>query len=310
MPKFCSECGYKLDTQHKFCPNCGFEIKNSGEELNNKTENLSKTYETDSVEIIICENCGEENPSQNSICQGCGIQLKNVKRVKKEVAFTPQVKKESVQTAKVEKQKEHNKPVKKKETVEVKAKAEGKQLDTKKMMIISGGILIVIIIILLTSGVFDSGVEHNTTQNVNQDNKSGVNLTNIELTNELENKVKANPTDKVSTLQLANLLQDSGFFDRAITYYKKYLEMEPSNADARVDLGTCYYNLNDYPNATKEMEIALRHQPKHQVAHLNLGVVNLTAGNLEAAKEWFQKAVDIDPNSEIGKRAQELLHSH
>ena len=62
--------------------------------------------------------------------------------------------------------------------------------------------------------------------------------------------------------------------------------------------------------AIAEMEAALKYQPKHQIAHLNLGIVNLSAKNLVASKEWFQKTVDIDPNSEAGKRAQELLTSH
>ena len=55
---------------------------------------------------------------------------------------------------------------------------------------------------------------------------------------------------------------------------------------------------------------ALEYQPKHQIAHLNLGIVNLTAGNLQKSKEWFQKAVQLNPNSDIGKRAQELLTTH
>jgi Tfp pilus assembly protein PilF len=58
------------------------------------------------------------------------------------------------------------------------------------------------------------------------------------------------------------------------------------------------------------MEIALQYQPKHQLAHLNLGIVNLTAGNVDESKEWFRKAIEIDPNSQAGKRAQELLQSH
>ena len=40
------------------------------------------------------------------------------------------------------------------------------------------------------------------------------------------------------------------------------------------------------------------------------GIVNLTAGNLSRAKEWFKKAMELDPNSDAGKKAQELLTSH
>jgi tetratricopeptide (TPR) repeat protein len=106
------------------------------------------------------------------------------------------------------------------------------------------------------------------------------------------------------------LLQDSKLFEKAISNYKKYLVKNPENADARVDMGICFYNLGDYPAAISEMENALKYQPKHQIAHLNLGIVNLTARNIDASKEWFRKTVKLDPNSEAGKRAQELLSSH
>jgi tetratricopeptide (TPR) repeat protein len=86
--------------------------------------------------------------------------------------------------------------------------------------------------------------------------------------------------------------------------------MKPTNADARIDMGVCYYNLKQYDKAIAEMEKALKNSPNHQIGHLNLGIVNLGAGNLDKSKEWFQKAVNINPNNDIGKRAQELLQSH
>jgi Tfp pilus assembly protein PilF len=58
------------------------------------------------------------------------------------------------------------------------------------------------------------------------------------------------------------------------------------------------------------METALKYSPKHQIAHLNLGIVNLAARNVDASKEWFKKTTELDPNSEAGKRATELLSSH
>ena len=138
----------------------------------------------------------------------------------------------------------------------------------------------------------------------------GVDLANLEEINQLEEKLKANPEDMESTLHLSHLLQDAGFYDKAIASYKKYLEKNPKNADARVDMAICYYNLNDYTNAIIEMETAIKYQPSHQLAHLNLGIVNLAAQNVDASKAWFRKAVELDPNSEAGKRAQELLNSH
>jgi hypothetical protein len=36
----------------------------------------------------------------------------------------------------------------------------------------------------------------------------------------------------------------------------------------------------------------------------------MNAGNMAVAKKWLQKAYDINPNNEVGKRAQELIKSH
>ena len=86
--------------------------------------------------------------------------------------------------------------------------------------------------------------------------------------------------------------------------------MVPNDADVLVDMGVCYYSLRNYDEAIKTMTEALKYKPNHQIAHLNLGIVNLAEGNVEKSKEWLKKAVDIDPNSEVGKRAEELLNSH
>ena len=58
------------------------------------------------------------------------------------------------------------------------------------------------------------------------------------------------------------------------------------------------------------MKKALEYKPNHQIGHLNLGVVNLTAGNVDVAKEWFQKAIELGPETEVGKKAKDLLNSH
>jgi tetratricopeptide (TPR) repeat protein len=188
-----------------------------------------------------------------------------------------------------------------------------KTLNPKVLYAILIGGFAVIAIIILTSGMLDSAPVNSSVMNQNQvqpNTNSGVNLNNMQMINDLEAKIKQNPEDYNSLLQLAHLKNDSGLFEAAIQNYKTYLEKNPKDADARVDMGVCYFNLKDYPNAIKEMETALKYVPNHQIAHLNLGVVNLSAGNLEKSKEWLKKAYEIDPTSEIGKKAEQLLNNH
>lgn len=188
-----------------------------------------------------------------------------------------------------------------------------KTLNPKVLYGILIGGFAVIAIIILTSGILDSTPVTQTTMNQDQvqpNTNSGVNLNNMQLINDLEAKIKQNPEDYKSLLELAHLKNDSGLFDAAIVNYKTYLEKNPKDADARVDMGVCYFNLQDFPNAIKEMETALKYVPDHQIAHLNLGVVNLSAGNIEKSKEWLKKAYDLNPTSEVGKKAEQLLNNH
>lgn len=190
-----------------------------------------------------------------------------------------------------------------------------KSLDIKAIYgLVLGGIILIFLVLYL-SGVFDaSKIPPANTMNFNnqqpQTQQPGVDLSAIQKINELEAKVKANPNDHQSLLELAHLRMDSGFYEQAIQNYRSYLEHHPEDADVRIDMGVCYFNLKDFNTAITEMEKALQFQPKHQIGHLNLGVVNLNAGNIEKAKDYFKKAVEINPNTEAGKKAQQLLTSH
>jgi tetratricopeptide (TPR) repeat protein len=127
---------------------------------------------------------------------------------------------------------------------------------------------------------------------------------------ELENSVAANPDDMNLTLQLANSLHDILSYDKAVSYYKVYLKVNPKDANARVDLGICYKELGKFTEAENEMKTALHYVPNHVHAHFNLGIVYLSEGNIEESNKWLKRTVALDPSSEVGKRAQQLLTQH
>ena len=290
---YCPECGFKIDGNYNFCPNCGSKI---GRGLNETSE-----IPEHSRENKVCKNCGEENPVENVNCFSCGVPLRG--SVERKLNKSKKV---SEKSAKINLTKGDATDSKKNVSQE-------KVLDNKKVLVISAAVVAIFVLALLISGVFDPGSQSEVSQinsGTSSSNSNNVNLANMEEINKLENKVKENPDDLESTLHLAHMQQDAGLSEKAIENYKKYLSKFPEDADARVDMGICFYNLNDFNKAIAEMETAIKYQPKHQIAYLNLGIVNLTAKNLAASKEWFQKTVELDPNSEAGKRAQELLKSH
>lgn len=298
MQKFCGNCGYEFEREMKFCPECGTRVTQSTL-IEEKVESYTAT-------ITVCNNCGEENPLKNKNCDGCGAKLYGIKKEK-----TVTVNKENKPPYQ-----KPSEPVKQKQLKNSKSKNQKNQKDTagkndfdsKKMLLIISLVGIFAIVILITTGVFGGAeVEAN---NITQNSNSGVNLNSLSEINALEETVANNPSDISSLLTLANLQQDSGLFEKAIINYKKYLDVNPSNPDARIDMGVCYFSLMDHENAIMEMERALEYNPTHQIGHLNLGVVNLNAGNIDVSKEWLNKAVEINPNSDAGKRAQDLLTSH
>ncbi len=135
----------------------------------------------------------------------------------------------------------------------------------------------------------------------------------------LEAAVTADPKNRAALLSLANAQHDNGLFMRAVETYKTYLQLQPNDPDARVDMGVCYFELGlaDTVNpgrffslAITEMETAIRNAPTHQPSAFNLGVVHLRNGDLEASNRWFRKAVAMNSASELGKRAQQLLEQH
>lgn len=125
--------------------------------------------------------------------------------------------------------------------------------------------------------------------------------------NSAREAAEANPDNPDALLAYANALHDADMNDQAIVQYRRYLEFVPDNPDARVDLGICYFEKKDYATAITEMETAVAKHPDHQLGNYNLGIVNLNAGNKDKAREWFEKARDLDPTSPHGINAAQLL---
>lgn len=198
-----------------------------------------------------------------------------------------------------------------------------RKLDTKKISYIVIFLFIAGAVILIASGTFyeppvvstvnqgghspNDGHDHGNNTNPS-DPHGGADMTKLQQINDLQKKFDNNPNDFNTLLDLAHLLNDSGFKERAIEKYKIYLESKPNTPDVLVDMGVCYYEMGDAQNAITYMEKAVQIEPNHQIGNLNLGIVNFSIDNKTKALEWWRKALKIDPNSQVGQRAQTFIN--
>lgn len=253
---------------------------------------------------INCSICGESIESTFSFCPSCGVSIKkedNKTNLKEVLSSSHSETKKGKKKSNLGNDKNNlENPI-----VE-------KKISLIKLLYIIIGLVVIGFVILLSTGLFDkvkSTTSSNNLENI-QDFHSGVDLSSLQRINVLEEKTKNDPNDHASLIELAHLLNDSGFKEKAIEKYKIYLKVHPEDADVLVDMGVCYYEMTKYEEALKWMKEALKFQPKHQIAHLNIGIVSLSSGNHDEAIEWWKKAAEIEPNNNVGKRAQELINSH
>lgn len=302
---YCSHCNAELRWGDKFCGNCGKPVEFSDDASTGSSES---TQPGDSVPSgpLTCKTCGTVNKPGTEFCKSCGADLRS------------RTSAEAAPRAVAAKQGKGNERREKK--------------DIKPLPLLGSWKPVVGVVVIVAAAV---GIEtYSTKQNISSEGTeqqtqqaqqpTGANMAALQQIQDMERSVKANPDNLDMMLNLANVLSDNRFYDKAITYYKMYLDEKPTDANARVDLGICYKETGAYDNAVGAMKKALEYDPKHLFATFNLGIVTLDKskmymdqgqmdkanGLIRESNDWFRKTVALAPTSEVGKRAQQLLTQH
>lgn len=106
------------------------------------------------------------------------------------------------------------------------------------------------------------------------------------------------PTTKEGWISLGNQQMDAGSYSDAIYSYQQALELDPSNVDVRVDMGTCYRNLGQPLKAIEIYKKALEINPRHPNAWRNSGVVYYYDLHKNAeALAAFRKYLEVLPQA-------------
>jgi len=83
--------------------------------------------------------------------------------------------------------------------------------------------------------------------------------------------------------------------DEAIEIYLRVLELEPCHAAAHINLGTLYYNRQDFSGAEKHYRLAVAADPRYALAYFDLGNVLDETGRLEDAIAAYRAAIQLAP---------------
>ena len=123
----------------------------------------------------------------------------------------------------------------------------------------------------------------------------------------LEENISNNPADTASMKEYADLLSASHKMMEALSWYEKILEVDPKRSDIYFSLALIYYNKQDFIKCEEVNDKVLSYDPKNQMALYNLGAIAATQGKTDKAKDFWNKVVSINSESETGKLAKESL---
>jgi len=123
----------------------------------------------------------------------------------------------------------------------------------------------------------------------------------------IRSALEDNPDDPGLTVQMANNLFDLGKYSAAIPYYKQAIKLDPQKIEVQIDLGVCYFNLQLVDSALATMKTAMIKNPEHLQGLFNLGVIYYNTGNMDQARVYWRRLIDVHTTSNEAQMAQRLL---
>jgi tetratricopeptide (TPR) repeat protein len=92
-----------------------------------------------------------------------------------------------------------------------------------------------------------------------------------------------------------SLEEDPNNQAQAIAAYEKVLELDPGHAAAHINLGTLYYNRQDYAAAESHYRAAIKIDPRYALAYFDLGNVLDETGRVAEAIQTYGTALQLAP---------------
>jgi tetratricopeptide (TPR) repeat protein len=90
-----------------------------------------------------------------------------------------------------------------------------------------------------------------------------------------------------------SLEEDPNGHAQAIAAYEKVLEIDPQHAAAHINMGTLYYNRQEFTNAEKHYRAAIEADPRYALAYFDLGNVLDETGRVGEAVRAYRTAIQL-----------------
>jgi cytochrome c-type biogenesis protein CcmH/NrfG len=121
-------------------------------------------------------------------------------------------------------------------------------------------------------------------------------------------KLKSDPNDAKLLNQIGIVYRSAHQFKEAEDYFQKSLAIDPKNTDVRADMAACMFYTDDVDGAIKELQQALKYDPKHPGALMNLGIIKWKAKNdvPGAVAEW-EKLLKLNPDFPQKQQVERLI---
>lgn len=162
------------------------------------------------------------------------------------------------------------------------------------------GFLVLGSVALIVGSAFDGGGD---IKELSEEDRPGEEISR------LETVVAENPQDTESMAVLANILANSGRVEEAIPWYERAVNANPDNGDLRLAFGLALFQLGNDFDAEIQLKRAQELMPDSASPSYYLGQLyeRQPDPDLEAAREQYERAVEIAPDSFVGEQAQARL---
>lgn len=126
---------------------------------------------------------------------------------------------------------------------------------------------------------------------------------------ELETRVAENPDNADDAALLANIYANEGRVEDAIPLFERAIDQDPDDGGLRLAFGIALFRAGNEFDARVQLERAYELESDKSGPAYYLGQLeeNRREPDLDAAREWYEEAIEANPESLVAEQAEERL---